>query len=136
MTTVNGIEHIESRSFPGIGLIKVYFVYFQPDASISAAIAQINAVSETILRILPSGMTRPNIIEYNAANVPVAQPNLYSDTLSEQKLFGYGLNFIRVGLFTIPGLSSPAPFGGYIICYDGRVAIPSASHLIHPGWLL
>jgi RND family efflux transporter MFP subunit len=108
-TTVNGIEHIESRSFPGIGLIKVYFY---PDSPISAAIAQINAVSETILRILPQGMTPPNIIEYNAANVPVAQLNVYSDILSEQQLFDYGLNFIRVKLFTIPGLSSPAPFGG------------------------
>lgn len=108
-TTVNGIEHIESRSFPGIGLIKVYF---HPDSPISAAIAQINAVSETILRILPLGMTPPNIIDYNAANVPVAQLNVYSDILPEQRLFDYGLNFIRVKLFTIPGLSSPAPLGG------------------------
>ena len=54
----------------------------------------------------------PQIISYNAANVPVAQLNIYSDTLSEQQLFDYGLNFIRVQLFTIPGFSSPAPLGG------------------------
>jgi multidrug efflux pump subunit AcrB len=108
-TTVDGIEHIESESMLGIGVLKVYF---QPGTDIGAAIAQINAVSETILRQAPNGTTPPNIISYNAANVPVAQLNIYSDTLSEQQLFDYGLNFIRLQLFTIPGFSSPAPIGG------------------------
>jgi len=108
-TTVDGIEHIESESMLGIGILKVYF---QPGTDIGAAIAQINAVSETILRQAPNGTTPPNIISYNAANVPVAQLNIYSDTLSEQQLFDYGLNFIRLQLFTIPGFSSPAPIGG------------------------
>jgi multidrug efflux pump subunit AcrB len=108
-TTVDGIEHIESESIIGIGLLKVYF---QPGTDIGAAIAQINAVSETILRQAPLGTTPPNIISYNAANVPVAQLNIYSDTLSGQQLFDYGLNFIRLQLFTIPGFSSPAPIGG------------------------
>jgi multidrug efflux pump subunit AcrB len=108
-TTVDGIEHMESESMLGIGIIKVYF---QPGTDIGAAIAQINAVSETILRQAPNGTTPPNIISYNAANVPVAQLNIYSDTLSEQQLFDYGLNFIRLQLFTIPGFSSPAPIGG------------------------
>ncbi len=108
-TTVDGIEHIESQSMLGIGILKVYF---QPGTDIGAAIAQINAVSETILRQAPNGTTPPNIISYNAANIPVAQLNIYSDTLSEQQLFDYGLNFIRLQLFTIPGFSSPAPIGG------------------------
>jgi multidrug efflux pump subunit AcrB len=108
-TTVDGIEHMESESILGIGIIKVYF---QPGTDIGAAIAQINSVSETILRQAPNGTTPPNIISYNAANVPVAQLNIYSDTLSEQQLFDYGLNFIRLQLFTIPGFSSPAPIGG------------------------
>jgi multidrug efflux pump subunit AcrB len=108
-TTVNGIEHIESSSFDGIGLLKVYF---HPGATVAGAIAQINSVSETILRITPPGTEPPNIIDYNAANVPVAQLNIFSDTLSEQELFDYGLNFIRIQLFTIPGLSTPAPLGG------------------------
>jgi multidrug efflux pump subunit AcrB len=108
-TTVNGIDHIESESLTGVGLMKVYF---QPDAPISEAIAQISSVSETILTILPRGIEPPNVISYNAANVPVAQLNVYSETLSEQQLFDYGLNFIRLSLFTIPGLSSPAPLGG------------------------
>ena len=108
-TTVNGIEHIESESINGIGLLRVYF---QPGSDIGAAIAQINAVSETILSNLPRGIEPPQIISYNASNVPVAQLNVYSDVLSTGKLFDYGLNFIRIQLFTIPGFSSPAPLGG------------------------
>jgi multidrug efflux pump subunit AcrB len=108
-TTVNGIEHIESRSINGLGILKVYF---QPNVDIGSAIAQINAVSETILAALPRGIEPPQIISYNAANVPVAQLNVYSDTLSTMRLFDYGLNFIRIQLFTIPGFSSPAPMGG------------------------
>ena len=71
-----------------------------------------NAVSETILAILPRGTEPPQIISYNATNVPVAQLNVFSDTLSTERLFDYGLNFIRIQLFTIPGFSSPAPLGG------------------------
>jgi len=81
------------------------------DADIGAAIAQINAVSETILSQLPRGTVPPQIISYDAANVPVAQLNMFSEILSEQQLFDYGLNFIRIQLFTIPGFSSPAPLG-------------------------
>jgi multidrug efflux pump subunit AcrB len=108
-TTVNGIERIESNSIPGVGLMHVYF---QPGTDIGAAIAQIASVSSTILRITPPGMTPPNVVQFNASNVPVAQMTLSSDKLSEQQIFDYGLQFIRVKLFTIPGLSSPAPFGG------------------------
>ena len=108
-TTVNGIEHIESESINGLGILKVYF---QPGTDLGAAIAQIDAVSETILTILPRGTEPPQIISYNASNVPVAQLNIYSDTLSTARLFDYGLNFIRIQLFTIPGFSSPAPLGG------------------------
>jgi len=58
------------------------------------------------------GMTPPSIIQFNASNVPVAQLTASSEVLPEQQIFDYGLNFIRVKLFTIPGLSTPAPFGG------------------------
>jgi multidrug efflux pump subunit AcrB len=108
-TTVNGIERIESQSIPGIGILKIYF---QPGAEIGAAIAQISSVASTILRIAPPGMTPPSIIQFNASNVPVAQLTASSEVLPEQQIFDYGLNFIRVKLFTIPGLSTPAPFGG------------------------
>jgi multidrug efflux pump subunit AcrB len=108
-TTVNGIERIESQSIPSVGILKVYF---QPGSDIGGAIAQVSAVCSTLLRILPPGMQPPSVIQFNASNVPVAQLTLSSETLSEEKIFDYGLQFIRVRLFTIPGLSSPAPFGG------------------------
>ncbi len=108
-STVDGIQRIESQSIPGVGLMKIYF---QPDADIGGAIAQISSVSSTILRITPPGMQPPNVIRFNASNLPVAQLTMSSDSLPEQKIFDYGLNFIRVRLFTIPGLSTPAPFGG------------------------
>jgi len=108
-TTVNGIEHIDSESMNGLGILKIYFY---PNADIGGAIAQISTVAETILSQLPRGTVPPQIISYDAANVPVAQLNVFSEQLSEQQLFDYGLNFIRIQLFTIPGFSSPAPLGG------------------------
>ena len=108
-TTVNGISRVESEAIPGVGLLKIYF---QPGTDIGAAIAQISAASNAALHNAPPGMAPPLIIQFNAANVPVVQMTISSKTLPEQQLFDYGLNFIRIKLFTIPGLSSPAPFGG------------------------
>jgi len=108
-TTVNGIERIESQSIQGVGVLRVYF---QPGTDIGGAIAQIGSVTNAILRILPPGMTPPNIIQFNASNVPVVQLTARSETLSEQQIYDHSLNFIRIRLFTIPGLSTPAPFGG------------------------
>jgi multidrug efflux pump subunit AcrB len=87
-------------------------IYFQPGTDIGAAIAQVSAVSGTILRFMPPGLTPPNVIQFNASNVPVVQLTARSDTLSEQQIFDHATNFIRMKLFTIPGLSTPAPFGG------------------------
>ncbi len=108
-TTVNGIERIESHCIPGIGLVKVYF---QEGSDLGAAIAQINAVNGTILRIFPPGTTPPLIIQYDAATVPIVQMNFFSNTVPEGRLYDHALNFVRVKLFTIPGLTVPAPFGG------------------------
>src|SRR5271166_6366696 len=108
-TTVNGISRIESQSIPSIGLLRVYF---QPGTDIGGAIAQITSVNNSILRIAPPGMQPPAVIQFNASNVPVVQMTLSSKTLSEQQIYDYSLNFIRVKLFTIPGLSTPGPFGG------------------------
>ena len=107
-TTVDGITRIESQSIAGVGILKVYF---EQGADIGGAIAQIGAVSATASRIMPPGISPPNIIRYNASNVPVAQLTV-AGRQSEQELFDYGLNFIRVRLFTIPGMSIPAPYGG------------------------
>lgn len=108
-TTVNGIERIESQSLQGIGILKVYF---QPGTDIGAAIAQIASGSSTILRILPPGITPPSILQFNAGNVPVVQLTARSDSMSEQQVWDHTFNSIRLRLFTIPGLSSPGPFGG------------------------
>jgi CzcA family heavy metal efflux pump len=108
-TTTNGIAKIESQSMPGVGILRIYF---EQGSDIGSAVAQISAISSTILRILPPGMSPPIIIPFNAANLPVVQMTLSSDTLSEEKIFDYALNFIRIKLFTIPGLAVPAPDGG------------------------
>src|SRR3954452_2321785 len=108
-TTVSGISRIDSQSMSGIGILKVWF---EPGSDIGGAIAQIASVMLTASRIMPPGITPPTIIRYNASNVPVAQLTVSSDTLTEQELYDYGLNFIRLRLFTIPGLATPAPFGG------------------------
>jgi multidrug efflux pump subunit AcrB len=107
--TINGIEHMESQAIPSTGIIKIYF---EPGTDIGGAIAQISAANNTILRIVPPGMTPPNIIQFNAASVPVIQLTATSKTVPEQNIFDYALNFLRLKLFTIPGLSVTAPYGG------------------------
>jgi multidrug efflux pump subunit AcrB len=108
-TTVNNIEHIESTSYDGIGVIKVFF---HESVSPAAAVAQITAVSQTILRQLPPGTTPPLIIQYNASTVPILQYGISSPTLSEQQVFDVSMNQIRVGLISVPGVGIPFPYGG------------------------
>src|ERR1039458_1808911 len=108
-TTVNDIEHIESQSYSGASVTRVYF---QPNAKVEVALSQITAIAQTLLRLFPPGTTPPNIIMYDASEVPVLQLGLQSDTLAEQELFDLGQNFIRTQLATIPGAAVPLPFGG------------------------
>ena len=110
-TTVNDIEHIESQSYPGVGVIKVFF---QPGTSIDAAVAQVTAINQTIVRVLPVGATPPLVIRFSASNVPILQLGLGSKTLSEQTLYDLGLNFLRVQLATVQGASVPLPTGGKV----------------------
>jgi len=108
-SVVNGIERIESESIPGIGLEKIYF---QPGTDIGNAIAQITSSSSTSLRRMPRGIQPPYILQSNASNVPVAQLTMSSSSITEEKIADYGQNFLRLRLFTVPGLSTPAPYGG------------------------
>ncbi len=108
-TTVNDIEHMESQSYPGISVIRIYF---HPGAKIEAAIAQISAQANSLVGYLPEGARPPNILRYNAASVPILQLGLSSDTLSEQEQYDLGSNFIRTQLATIQGASVPPPYGG------------------------
>ena len=107
-TTVEDIQHIESQSLYGIVVIKIFM---QPTASLPKAVAQITAVSQTILRQLPTGTTPPLIISYTASNVPVILVGL-GGSLSEQELNDLALNVVRIQLITIPGAAIPYPYGG------------------------
>ncbi|RZA17137.1 MAG: efflux RND transporter permease subunit, partial [Proteobacteria bacterium] len=96
-TNVNGVSKIESTSVPGTGVIKVHF---QPGTNIGTAIAQIGASVQTGLRIMPPGIQPPMVVQSNASSVPVAQITVKSDSVPEERLYDYGLNQIRLKLFT------------------------------------
>jgi multidrug efflux pump subunit AcrB len=108
-TTVNDIEHIESQSLNGIGVIKIFF---QPNANIPTAIAQVVSQEQSALRQLPPGILPPLVIKYSASSIPVIQLGLSSPTMSEQALFDAAANFLRPRLVTIPGAAVPWPYGG------------------------
>jgi multidrug efflux pump subunit AcrB len=107
--TVNDIEHVESTSYSGVGIIKVFL---QPGASVDGAVAQLTAVAQTLLRQMPPGQTPPLIIRYNASTVPILQYSVSSKTLSEQEVADLALNQVRVGIANIPGAQIPWPYGG------------------------
>jgi multidrug efflux pump subunit AcrB len=108
---VNDIEHIESQSLPGYGVVKVFF---QKNVNINAALAQVTAASQTVLKLLPPGITPPYVLSYNASSVPILQLALASKTIPEQQLFDLGQNFIRPQLATVAGAAIPSPYGGKI----------------------
>jgi multidrug efflux pump subunit AcrB len=108
-TTVDNIEHIESQSLYGIGVVKIFL---QPTANVPTGIAQVTSVSQAVLRQLPTGITPPLVLSYSATNVPVLRVGLSGQGLSEQQLNDYGLNFVRVQLITVPGAAIPYPYGG------------------------
>lgn len=108
-TLVDDIEHLESTSYTGAGVIKVFL---QPGASVSDAIAQITASGQTILKQLPTGITPPFIIKYSANTVPILQYSLASKKLAEQELQDLAMNRVKIGLSTVQGASVPYPYGG------------------------
>ncbi|HIE1098679.1 MULTISPECIES: efflux RND transporter permease subunit [Stenotrophomonas] len=108
-TTVNDIEHIESQSLAGMGVVKVFF---QPGVDIRTANAQITAISQTIVKQMPAGMTPPLILNYSASTVPVLQMAFSSPTLGESQIRDLAQNTVRPPLTSIPGLAIPAPYGG------------------------
>ena len=108
-TSVDGVSQIESKSIPGIGFIRIHF---EQGVDIGSAIAQITSSSMTSLRAMPQGIQPPTILQFNASNVPVAQLTISSDSVPEEQLFDQAQNFVRLKLFTLPGLSTPAPYGG------------------------
>ena len=105
---VADIEHIESQSLSGYGVVKIFF---RKNANTAAALAQVTAASETVLKLLPPGITPPYVLSYNAATVPILQLALSSKQLPQKKLFDLGQNFIRPQLATVAGAAVPSPYG-------------------------
>jgi multidrug efflux pump subunit AcrB len=108
-TTVSNVEHMESQSVRGTSVIKIFF---HPGANVNAAVAQVTALCQSIVKPLPPGITPPLVLQYNAASVPVLMVSLGSDQLSEQEISDLGNNFIRGQLVTVQGAAIPPPYGG------------------------
>jgi CzcA family heavy metal efflux pump len=109
--TVNDIEHLESQSVNGVGVVKIFF---RQGANIQTALSQVTASMQVLLRGLPPGTTPPLIITYSASSTPIVQLGLSSKTLPEQQLFDLGQNFLRTQLATVYGAAMPYPYGGKI----------------------
>jgi CzcA family heavy metal efflux pump len=109
---VGDIEHIESHSLGGYGVVKIFF---QKEVNIAVAMAQVTAASQTVLKLLPPGITPPYVLSYNASSVPILQLALSSRSLPQMKLFDLGQNFIRPQLATVQGAAVPSPYGGKIL---------------------
>jgi multidrug efflux pump subunit AcrB len=108
-TVVDNVEHTESQTVGGRSIIKVFF---QPGADVHVGVTQITALSQTIIRQLPPGISPPLIITYSASSVPVLQLGMRGDGLSEQELFDFGANLVRNQLATVQGAAIPWPYGG------------------------
>src|SRR5580698_9664212 len=108
-TTVSGIEHIESQSYYGSGVVKIYF---QPGTDIAAAQAQVTASSQTVIKQLPTGTTPPNILVFDASSVPVLALQIAADNMTPSQINDIATNLIRPALVTVPGAAMPAPYGG------------------------
>src|ERR1700692_4553725 len=107
--SVNGIEHIESRSLDGVGVIRIYF---RPGASVAEADAQVTATCQTLLKLMPPGITPPYIVRYSATSVPILQIAVSSDTLTEQEILDYFAHFVVQQLGTVQWPRVPQPWGG------------------------
>jgi CzcA family heavy metal efflux pump len=108
-TTVSNIEHIESQSYYGSGVIKVYF---QPGTNIATAQAQITAASQTVLKQLPSGSSPPGILEFDASSVPVLNLQIAADDMTPSQVNDLATNLVRPALISVPGVAIPLPYGG------------------------
>src|SRR6201998_3967875 len=108
-TTVNNVQYTESQSFSGVGVIKVHF---QPDVQVDLAIAQVTALAQSVVHLMPPGTLPPYVLKYDASSVPIVQVSLGGKGLSQIQLYDLGQNFIRGQLATINGTSVPLPYGG------------------------
>ena len=108
-TIVNDVEHVESQTYPGVTVIKLFF---QPGVDINLAMAQVTAFGQQSLKNMPPGTQPPLILKYSASSVPIIQLAMSSDRLTEAQLFDFGNQVIRAQIATIAGASIPYPYGG------------------------
>jgi CzcA family heavy metal efflux pump len=108
-SAVDNVKNIESQTLAGVSVIRIFF---QPNVRIDSAVAQVTAVSQTILRRLPPGAQPPFIIRYNASSVPILQLALGSKTLTEAQLYDYGIYRVRQAIAPVRGATLPLPYGG------------------------
>ena len=108
-TFVDNVEHIESTTYNGQVIVRVFL---QPNANLASANAQVSAASEFLLRQLPPGVLPPQIVTYSASSVPIVQLGISGDGMSEQMLNDYAQNTIHSQLITVPGAVVPSAYGG------------------------
>jgi multidrug efflux pump subunit AcrB len=108
-SAVSNVKNIESQTISGISVIKIYF---HPGADIAAALAEVSAISQTVLRRMPPGTNPPLILRYNASSVPILQLSITSKTRSESELYDWALYQLRQRLSVVQGTRLPLPYGG------------------------
>jgi multidrug efflux pump subunit AcrB len=108
-TLASGVDHIESRSLPGVSLIKIYF---QPGFNADSAVTSIANLAMADLRKLPPGTLPPVVLQFDASSLPVCLITLKGEGLSESKLRDLGQFDVRNQVASVPGASVPQPFGG------------------------
>src|SRR5262249_15827271 len=106
--SVNDLESIESEALDGVGVLRIYF---QPGAKVAEAEAQVTATCQTLLKLMPPGITPPYVVRYSATSVPILQIAVSSDTLTEEQILDYCQNFVIQQLGTVQGARVPHPWG-------------------------
>src|SRR5262249_36090847 len=107
--SVNDIEHIESQSLDGVGVIRIYF---QPGAKVAEAEAQVTATCQTLLKLMPPGITPPDIVRYSATTVPIGQRAAGSEPLTGQQIPACCQNSVIQQRGVVQGARGPRPGGG------------------------
>src|SRR6185436_16430909 len=108
-TLASGVDHIESRSLPGVSLIKIYF---QPRSNPDTAVSTIANLATANLRRMPPGTLPPVVLKFDASSLPVCLITLQGESLSETELRDTGQYAVRNQVANVPGASVPQPFGG------------------------
>ena len=108
-TLASGVDHIESRSLPGVSLVKIYF---QPGSNADSDVSTIANLAMAQLRRLPQGTLPPVVLKFDASSLPVCLVTLKGEGLDETELHDLGQYNVRNQIANVPGASVPQPFGG------------------------